>query len=219
MLHYCSGASGLICRVAFEESSLAQDFISLLLSSARPAAGGASMSPALKAAVPVGSLAGARIFPQGQKPDLDIPIGWKKAALEDASRTLINAADRMSQDSGGTEKFVEGVLKLFYGFQKGTLVESGLVLRVAGSDYHDPGIGYLKESASGDLVFTREPRFADKTDRMLRIRIETKDGIMSSFTGPKDFTGSGLSEIEIELTKARDAVFDEELYHEVSQTR
>jgi hypothetical protein len=200
------------------------------------------MSPALKAAVSVGSLAGARIFPQGQKPDLDIPIGWKKAALEDASRTLINAADRMSQDSGGTEKFVEGVLKiraagwgivqmpatggdtqqgvlkLFYGFQKGMLVESGLVLRIAGSDYHDPGIGYLKESASGDLVFTREPRFADKTDRMLRIRIETKDGITSSFTGPKDFTGSGLSDIEIELTKARDAVFDEELYHEVSQT-
>lgn len=87
---------------------------------------------------------------------------------------------------------------------------------VAGSDYHDPGIGYLKESASGDLVFTKEPRFADKVDRMLRVRIEAKDGTStSSFSGPRDFTGSGLSDIEIELTKARDAVFDEELYHEV----
>lgn len=101
------------------------------------------MSPALKAAVPAGSLAGARIFPQGQKQDLDISIGWKKSALEDASQTLIKAADRMSHDSGGTGKFVEGVLKIrgagwgivqmpatggetqqgilkvFYGFQKG----------------------------------------------------------------------------------------------------
>jgi mediator of RNA polymerase II transcription subunit 17, fungi type len=135
----------LIYRVAFEESSLAQDFISLLLSSVRPAAGGASMSPALKAAVPVGSLAGARIFPQGQKQELDISIGWKKSALEDACQTLIKAADRMSQDSGGAGKFVEGVLKIraagwgivqmpatggeaqqgilkvFYGFQKGIL--------------------------------------------------------------------------------------------------
>jgi len=140
-----SRRKALICRVAFEESSLAQDFISLLLSSVRPAAGGASMSPALKAAVPVGSLAGARIFPQGQNQERDIPIGWKKTALEDASRTLINAADKMLQDSGGTEKFVEGVLKIraagwgivqmpategetqqgvlkvFYGFQKGML--------------------------------------------------------------------------------------------------
>ncbi|SRR5579862_1271678 len=138
-----SEGHGLTGRVAFEESSLAQDFISLLLSSVRPAAGGASMSPTLKAAVPLGSLAGARIFPQGQKQDLDISIGWKKSALEDASQTLIKAADRMSHDSGGTGKFVEGVLKIraagwgivqmpatggetqqgilkvFYGFQKG----------------------------------------------------------------------------------------------------
>lgn len=90
-----------------------------------------------------------------------------------------------------------------------------IALTSAGSDFHDPGIGYLKESASGELVFTRESRFADKVDRMLRIRVETKDGVTSSFAGPRDLTGRGLTDVEIELTRARDALFDEELYHEV----
>jgi mediator of RNA polymerase II transcription subunit 17 len=131
-------------RVAFEESSLAQDFTSLLLSSARPAAGGASMSPALKAVVPLGALSGARIFPQpSQKVDLDVSIGWKKSALEGASQTLLSTADRMTRNLGNTGRFVDGVLKIraagwgivqmpagggeaqqgvlkvYYGFQKG----------------------------------------------------------------------------------------------------
>lgn len=89
------------------------------------------------------------------------------------------------------------------------------VVIVAGSDYHDPGVGYLKESPSGELVFTRDSRFADKKDRILRVRVESKDGVTSSFAGPKDYTNKGLLEAEIELFKARDSLFDEELYHEV----
>jgi len=131
-------------RVAYEESSLAQDFISLLLSSVRPAAGGASMSAALKSAVPLGALTGARILPQQtQKPDFAVSLGWKSSALQTASQTLLAAADRLAESSGSTGGFVEGVLKVraagwgivqmpavggeaqqgvlkvFYGFQKG----------------------------------------------------------------------------------------------------
>src|SRR2546423_536400 len=91
-----------------------------------------------------------------------------------------------------------------------------IAFTLAGSDFYDPGVGYLKESASGELVFTREPRFADKVDRVLRIRVETMDGVTSSFAGPRDLTDRGLTDVEIELTRARDALFDEELYHEVS---
>jgi mediator of RNA polymerase II transcription subunit 17 len=224
-------------RVAFEESSLAQDFTSLLLSSVRPAAGGASMSPALKAAVPLGALGGARILPQGsQKADLAVSIGWKKSALEAASQTLIAAADRIARGSGETGRFVtgvlkiraagwgivqmpsgggeaqQGVLKVFYGFQKGIFLHW---LIVAGSDYHDPGVGFLKESRFGELVFSKDAKFADKKDRTLRVRVESKDGLETSFAGPTDFTGKELSEVEIELIKARNSLFDEELYHEV----
>ena len=225
-------------RTAVEESCLAQDFISLLLSAVRPAAGGASMSPALKNAVPVGALGVARTFPQQQKPDLAVTIGWKKSAIESASQTLLAAADRLSQHAGQKNRFVEGVvkirsagwaivqmpanagdaqqsmLKVYYGFQKGSLsLLSGVML--AGSDFHDPGVGYLKESASGDLVFIKDVRFADKKDRTLRVRVETKDGITSSFSGPKDYKSEDLLEAEIDLFKARDSLFDEELYHEV----
>jgi len=127
-------------RIAFEESSLAQDFISLLLSTVRPAAGSAGMSPTLKAAVPLGALGGSRIAPPTQKPDMSISMGWKKSALDQASQTLIAAAERLTGNSGAASKFIEGVLKIraagwrivqmpgeaqqsalkvFYGFQKG----------------------------------------------------------------------------------------------------
>jgi hypothetical protein len=145
MVQYVSTFDPADLRTALEESSLAQDFISLLLSSARPAAAGASMSPTLKSAVPAASLGGSRIFPQQPgKQDLSISIGWKKAALESTSQTLIAAADRIAQHSGETGQFVDGVLKIraagwgitqmpagagdaqtstlrvCYGFQKGT---------------------------------------------------------------------------------------------------
>ena len=38
---------------------------------------------------------------------------------------------------------------------------------------------------------------------------------MSSFAGPKNLTGQGLWEAEVDLFKDRDSLFDEELYHEV----
>lgn len=110
------------------------------------------MSPTLRSAVPLGSLGGSRIFPQTQKPDLAVSIGWKKSAIESASQNLIAAADRLAQDSGETSRFVAGVLKIraagwaivqipagsadaqygvlkvFYGFQKGTgLMSSSLI--------------------------------------------------------------------------------------------
>jgi hypothetical protein len=75
----------------------------------------------------------------------------------------------------------------------------------------------LKESFSGELVFSRDPRFADKKERMLRIRIEDKDGTTTSFAGPKDYSQSDLTDVEVQLTKARDFLFDEELYHEVQR--
>lgn len=92
-------------------------------------------------------------------------------------------------------------------------------LTVAGSDYQDPGIGYLKESASGDLLFERDSKFGDKKDRVLRIRLVGEGGVETSFGGTRDYSGRGVSETEVELFKARDSLFDEELYHEVRLSR
>ena len=195
------------------------------------------MSSHLKAMVPMGSLGGAAIFAQPQRPDLIVSIGWKKSAIEAAAQSLLAAADRLAQNLGETGRFVEGVLKLrsagwaimqmpaggvdaqqgvlkvYYGFQKGMpIVFYGL--RLAGSDFYDPGVGYLKESASGDLVFNKDSRFADTNYKILRVRIGSKNGIASSFSGSKDYWDKELLDVEIELYKAKDALFDEELYHE-----
>jgi hypothetical protein len=101
------------------------------------------MSNTLKNAVPLAALSGSRVFLQPSKPDLSVSIGWKKSAIESASASLLAAAGRLSTESGETSKFVEsvlriraagwtivqmpagagesrtGVLKVFYGFQKG----------------------------------------------------------------------------------------------------
>jgi mediator of RNA polymerase II transcription subunit 17 len=230
-------------RIALDESSLAQDFISLLLSAARPAAGGASMSSALKAAVPTGSLAAARISPQQQQGqstvDQEVAIGWKMSSLRLAGETLFNAADRLGAQTGSTEGFIKavlkvraggwgivqlpstgdaqiqlGTLKVYYGFQKGESPCSAQVILV-GSDYHDPGVGFLKESTTGELEFQRDPKFAEKKNRMMRVRIEKSGEWVSSFVKAKDYSGMGLSDVEMQLYKARDSLFDEELYHEV----
>lgn len=66
-------------------------------------------------------------------------------------------------------------------------------------------------------MFSRDPRFADKKERILRIRIEDKEGITTSFAGPKDYSNSDLTDVEVQLMKARDFLFDEELYHEVQR--
>jgi hypothetical protein len=70
------------------------------------------MSQTLKTAVPSGSLTGARIFLQQSKPDLAISMGWKKSAMESASKSLLAAAYRLGQNSGETTRFVDGVLKV-----------------------------------------------------------------------------------------------------------
>jgi Subunit 17 of Mediator complex len=104
------------------------------------------MSPALKAAVPAGSLATARIAPQvGQSTaDTEVAIGWKVSALKQAGESLSSAADRLGAHTGSTETFINavlkvreagwgivqlpsagdgqmqlGTLKVYYGFQKG----------------------------------------------------------------------------------------------------
>ena len=159
------------------------------------------MSEALKSAVPIGSLASARIFPQQtRKPDTQISVGWKKAALQGASRSLISAAERFAEGEGRKDGFIEDVLKIratgwrvvrmspvdgqaqdnalkvYYGFKKGTFFVFWVM--VAGSDYYDPGVGYLSASSTGELIFSRDAKFADKKDRMMRVRLE-KEGIFS----------------------------------------
>jgi len=65
------------------------------------------------------------------------------------------------------------------------------------------------------LEFQRDPKFAEKKNRMMRVRIEKGGEWVSSFAGAKDYSGVGLSDVEMQLYKARDSLFDEELYHEV----
>ena len=73
----------------------------------------------------------------------------------------------------------------------------------------------MREGPSGNLIFTRDGKALDKVDRKLRIRVMTMDQVTSSFCEQRDYSNKGLSDVEVELCKARDALLDEELYHEV----
>ncbi|SCV02080.1 LAMI_0G15720g1_1 [Lachancea mirantina] len=79
--------------LALNESSLALEFVSLMLSSVRPSAASASMSPYLKKNVPAGTLSGEKVLLN--RPSREetlqkqvINKGWKLRSLEEARSLL-----------------------------------------------------------------------------------------------------------------------------------
>ena len=100
--------------LAQNESSIALDFISLLLSASRPAAGSLSMSPLLKARVPVGALGidGIRSDQSTTDNGSAVGRGWKMSTLRNVSRSLLSKADDIEQKAAQHVVYWQHVLQL-----------------------------------------------------------------------------------------------------------
>ena len=100
--------------LAQNESSIALDFISLLLSASRPAAGSLSMSPLLKARVPVGALGIDGIRSDQSATDNSSAVGraWKMSTLRNVSRGLLSKADDIEQKAAQHALYWQHVLQL-----------------------------------------------------------------------------------------------------------
>jgi len=163
---------------ALNESSLSLDFVSLLISSLRPAAGSLSMSPKLKQSVKTGSLSSVGIKPHARdsaeivaardRKDKVVGRGWKLQSLSQAAQDLRLAAERLKSEVSKEEVYWSNMLKLVHSDEviipinpsdgrsaKQIGVKYGF--GDAGSMYYDRGIGLLrKDNDTGKMYFERQ---------------------------------------------------------------
>lgn len=95
-------------REALGSSMLSLDFVSLLLSSVRPAAGSSSMSPHLKQNIKIGSLSCDRIVTNVADPEehdrqsniesMTVGRGWKLQSLQKSGNLVKDAVSQLTKD-------------------------------------------------------------------------------------------------------------------------
>ncbi|MCJ1243313.1 RNA polymerase II mediator complex subunit [Trapelia coarctata] len=209
---------------ALTESSYGLDFVSLVLSKHTPRQAEITISPFLKQHVPMGSI-GAEVtqLPQesDQKRDDDslTAVGWKMQSLNAAADSLLRSATRLEKEMGEEAKHWEKVLAIQQkGWSITRLPRERHTLGVrygfaeAAPEFRDRGLGALRRSEDGSVYLDLgiQANHAHK----LRIRIQERGQAIGSFTE------SGLGEttkdsVESSILQARNAIFDEELYHEL----
>lgn len=112
-------------REALGSSILSLDFVSLLLSSVRPAAGSSSMSPHLKQNIKIGSLSCDRIVPNISDPEEDakqknidamtVGRGLKLQSLKKSSDLLKNSIERLNKNLEDENTYWTEVLDVLRG--------------------------------------------------------------------------------------------------------
>ncbi|SCV06205.1 LANO_0H24410g1_1 [Lachancea nothofagi CBS 11611] len=201
-------------NLALNESSLALEFVSLLLSSVRPSAANASMSPFLKKTVPPASLNAEKI-PAEKPKDTEIldrnlvTKGWKLRSLEE-SRILLKETHKALETSLETEhsywsKVAHYISKkdVVFKMKDKETGEKSLGLKYgyedSGSTYRqERGIAILRHNANKDNleVIPSEKRQQsalgkDNSEKFMRVRIfnkiqEEDDYVLSGETSLED---------------------------------
>ncbi|KAF3402006.1 Mediator of RNA polymerase II transcription subunit 17 [Penicillium rolfsii] len=207
-----------------QETMLALDFISLLLSKHAPRQAETSMSPLLKQLAPLGTLDSSLVHPP-TKPEsaikeiATVSRGWRIQNFEAASSKLLSAATRLNSEIESETRYWSKVLAIKdkgwkvcrhprerqalavqYGFIEATPI------------FRDRGLASLRRAKDGSLVLDKG--LLPTGARHVRVRVKQGDQIFVS-SNP---SGSGASDgdpIEHRILQARDSVFEEELFHEL----
>ncbi|MCJ1385994.1 RNA polymerase II mediator complex subunit [Xylographa soralifera] len=209
---------------AQNDSGQALDFISLLLSRHIPKQAEATISPYLKQQLPIGTL-GLEITqstPKSESRRTDdelISTGWKLQSLSTTADSLLASATRLGTEMEQEAKHWEEVLSVQ---KKGWSIcrlpreRHNLGVRYgfaeAAAEYRDRGLAALRRNEDGSIFL--DLGLQAPVSRRLRVTVK-----QSSRT-----TASSLVSIAIEnedqsvegsIRRARNAIYDEELYHEM----
>ncbi|OOQ84720.1 Mediator of RNA polymerase II transcription subunit 17 [Penicillium brasilianum] len=207
-----------------QETMLALDFISLLLSKHAPRQAETSMSPLLKQLAPLGSLDSDMVNPPPRsesaiKDISTVSRGWRIQNFNAASNKLLSAATRLNGEIESETRYWNEVLTVKdkgwkvcrhprerqalavqYGFMEATPI------------FRDRGLASLRRAKDGSLILDKG--LLPTGARHVRVRVKQGEQIFESSQPP----GSGLSDadpIEHRILQARDSVFEEELFHEL----
>ncbi|ODQ52516.1 hypothetical protein SAICODRAFT_25818 [Saitoella complicata NRRL Y-17804] len=215
---------GLISK-AQNEMSLSLDFLSLLVSMAKPAAAGVTMSPVLKESVQPGGLGTGRIQKAAKGEDLSVCRGWKKKALGDASDALLNAAARLEAKSDTEFGVWHDLLQLkeqgwplvkLPGGATGRNLGLRFNYRDAGSTYGAKGVGIFTRSSNGTLDFESDIT-VDARRNSLRVRVLRGNGdVLASRKWQEDREDEAQrNAVEFNIHQAKDYLFEAELFLEI----
>ncbi|ODV95731.1 hypothetical protein PACTADRAFT_2045 [Pachysolen tannophilus NRRL Y-2460] len=184
-----------LMKSALNESSLSLDFISLLISCVRPAAGSISMSPHLKQHITIGSLNSDKLLEveeeEGSKEKqlektLKVGQGWKLEGLETASKTLRDSSIRLFEEILKEKEYWNNIFKIVKANEVlikmsnvgGSAKDIGVKYGFgdSGSKYFDKGIGILKKDFNSGEIFFKPVvnNNLDKSHKIVKVKISYK---------------------------------------------
>ncbi|KAH3672404.1 hypothetical protein WICMUC_004240 [Wickerhamomyces mucosus] len=223
---------------ALNESSLSLDFVSLLISSVRPAAGSISMSAHLKKFVAPGSLSSDKITKVKSRVETEekfkenkiIGLGWKLSSLENSSNNLRNASARLAEEVFKEKVFWDSIKKNFntkeilfktrekQGNKRVLAVKYGY--KDSGSNYKIEGNAILKSLPNENSIQFIPMDNKSIMNKTIRIRIlsknSTTDDIDYEIVGESKVNSlTDSTDIKSQIENARYFIFEEELFNQL----
>ncbi|OAX84339.1 hypothetical protein ACJ72_01282 [Emergomyces africanus] len=213
---------------AHAEANYALDLVSLLVSKYTPRQAEISMSPYLKQRAPLGSL-GIDVIKSPEKPEaaqkeiVDLSRGWKLANFDAAATKLLQAASRLEEEVAAETKYWAGVLDIkVKGWKVCRLPRERQTLGVhfgfleATPTFRDRGLAALRRDNGGDLTLDRGLQAS--IPRSLRVRVQQDGEIVGiSKLISLELAADNNNTIESRIRLARDALYEEELFHEINR--
>ncbi|KIX06739.1 uncharacterized protein Z518_04715 [Rhinocladiella mackenziei CBS 650.93] len=212
-------------RLSYAQNEIlcALDFVSLLISKQSTPAQ-SSMSPALKEAVPAGTLA-ARVLPHqtlstSVKRQLAATSqGWRSESFRSASEKLSAASSRLKNDAERESEYWAQVADLTtHGWAVSRLPRDRKAIGVhfgfteSAPQFGDRGFALLRQSDDGTVTLDQQStRRRRKRLGVYVIRDQVKTGGYHFQTRGEGPTG----DIGQQLTDMRDSLFEEELFYEI----
>jgi mediator of RNA polymerase II transcription subunit 17 len=201
------------------------DFVSLLESGYSQKQGAASMSEALKGAVPAGSL-GYDVWEMPEEEQEEsandglVARGWRMEGLTNAADALIKAATRLEEDVRKETRFWSQILDVH---NQGRVVFRHPKLRPelgtqvasteAGTVFKERGLMVLKPDEDGVVSLKQSIASAPKT---IRVRISREGQVVGCSRHVLPAGQDLVVPLETQVIRARDSLFEEEVFHEMT---
>ncbi|KAI9782595.1 MAG: RNA polymerase II mediator complex subunit [Geoglossum umbratile] len=209
------------------EAYRALDFISLLLSKETPRTAEISLSQNIQQLVPLGSLGADKIpapqlSPEEQRDQALISRGWKLQGLENTAEYLLRSADRLEKEVESESRYWAQILAVRdkswsvcrLPRERHTLgVRFGFGEAAAG--FRERGLAALRRGEDGNI--TLDQGIASSRIKTVRVRIRRSKAITGASAIPDQPKPEDSTSIENLILQARNSVYEEELFYELSR--
>lgn len=182
------------------------------------------MSPALKEAIPVGTLAGRVLKPKplpapAQNQLSSVSQGWRSAGFQSVAEKLSAASSRLKSDAERESEYWQQIADLTTrGWAVSRLPRDRKAIGVhfgfpeAAPRFRDRGFTLLRQSDDGTVIL--DWKSVPTRRKHLSVYVVRK-GVKTGFFHFQTPTRSQKADINQQLTDGRDALFEEELFYEI----